>query len=215
MTKDRIQLHEQTITGTRSSKEGLRFNDPVHSSPANTVITQKMKSFVRSAYSQYSVRVEKDKEEELKRLAASAEARRIQEKLAEQSAKAEDAKKTLQEKEENLMKALKDAEKMLAEANDLCCDGSKKLENAITDNNQASIGAASKMISMGNRIREEAKRQCDKYHLELNEISTKRATLLGGIIKNVQESSKQKRTQMNSTTDSVPAKRSKTSSSNK
>ena len=51
---------------------------------------------------------------------SGAEARCIQIKLAEQSAKAEDAKKTLQEKEENLMTALKDAEKMLAEADDQC-----------------------------------------------------------------------------------------------
>ena len=64
----------------------------------------------------------------------------------------------------------------------MVCEGSVKLSAAMSANDSVALGVASKMISMGNKLREDATTKAEKFQAELFEISNKRSNLLNNMI---------------------------------
>ena len=104
VTKERSLLAERTITGLRTVKEAVHFNDPVNNRPEKIPMTSALKTAVRSAHRSYSMiwKMEEEKEEMRKRTEEAKNVDKERERLQKEAQLIEETRNDLFKKEEQL-----------------------------------------------------------------------------------------------------------------
>ncbi len=142
LAKDRLLLDENTIIGVRVVKEAVRIYGSVTQIP----ITKELVLSAKRAHAEYLVSLEREKrlaileEEQRKQLEASNAEKRETEKKRQQVAD------EIQEKEKDEQSYLQEEET----AKELIADASKKLGEAVQENNLKSVRLAHMMLASGN-----------------------------------------------------------------
>lgn len=163
LTKERSSLSITSVNGLRATQDGVKSMSGL----SNITVTKEMLSCVKDSHKAYLEYSQAEKQKELKKRPATAEAEEIKKRQKEESRKLEELKSSMKDLDERESKA----EQGLQKASEFLNEGNQRMTKGREKNDMDEIEAAEKIIQLAQEKQQKAKEELQNVHCEKRKLT--------------------------------------------